>query len=229
MITGSNRVGLSNILDWAQELGIVIASIEYRLAPAHPHPAPVDDCYAGLLWVASHGVDIGIDPSRLMIAGVSAGGGLCAAVALMARDLGDPPLIGQMLMCPMLDDRNDTLSAKQMEGLGVWDRSMNQVGWSALLGEAAGGPGVSPYASPAREEDLSHLPPTFIDVSSTETFRDEAITYASRIWACGGDAELHVWPGGFHGFDVLMPSAQLSRDAHMARSRWLSRQFRRAG
>jgi acetyl esterase/lipase len=157
------------------------------------------------------------------VAGGSAGGGLAAAVALLARDRGGPPLLAQLLMCPMLDDRNDTPSAQQMAGLGVWDRTSNETGWTALLGAARGGPDVSPYAAPARATDLSGLPPAFIDVGSAETFRDEAVTYASRIWQAGGVAELHVWPGGFHGFAALAPQAAVSREANNAQRSWLRR------
>ncbi|GGR52067.1 hypothetical protein GCM10010251_81450 [Streptomyces aurantiogriseus] len=132
-------------------------------------------------------------------------------------------MIGQMLMCPMLDDRNHTPSAHQMAGLGVWDRTSNETGWSALLGEARGTADVPPYAAPARADDLSGLPPAFIDVGSAETFRDEDVAYASRIWQAGGIAELHVRPGGFHGFDSLVPEAALSVDARAARLRWLRR------
>jgi acetyl esterase/lipase len=223
MIIGDRRTGLEPMLDWAEEFGMVVVSVEYRLAPDHPHPAPVDDCYAGLLWTAAHAAELGFDPDRLIIAGGSAGGGLAAAVTLRARDEDGPALLGQMLMCPMLDDRNDTPSAIQMAGLGVWDRASNEFGWTSLLGDQRGGPDVSPYAAPARAVDLSNLPPAFIDVGSAETFRDEDVTYASRIWQAGGRAELHVWPGGFHGFDGLAPSAAVSRDAAQARLRWLHR------
>jgi acetyl esterase/lipase len=123
----------------------------------------------------------------------------------------------------MLDDRNDTPSARQMAGVGVWDRVSNETGWTALLGDARGGPDVSPYAAPARATDLSGLPPAFIDVGSAETFRDEDVTYASRIWQAGGIAELHVWPGGFHGYAGLAPHAQVSRDTRAAHLRWLRR------
>ncbi|MEU1577224.1 alpha/beta hydrolase [Streptomyces collinus] len=221
MVTGTHRLGMP--LDWAGELGLVVVSVEYRLAPEHPHPAPVEDCYAGLLWTAEHAKEIGGDPDRIILVGGSAGGGLAAAVALLARDRGGPRAIGQMLMCPMLDDRNDTPSAHQMAGLGVFDRTSNETGWSALLGEARGTADVPPYASPARADDLSGLPPAFIDVGSAETFRDEDVTYASRIWQAGGTAELHVWPGGFHGFDSLVPEAALSVDARAAKLRWLRR------
>lgn len=226
MIIGDNRLGLDDPLDWAQELGLVVVSVDYRLAPEHPHPAPVEDCYAGLVWTAAHAADLGVAPSRIIISGQSAGGGLAAATALLARDRGGPALDGQLLMCPMLDDRNDTPSARQMAGLGVWDRSMNEMGWSALLGEARGGPDVSSYAAPARATDLSALPPAFVDVGSAETFRDEDVAYASRIWQAGGEAELHVWPGGFHGFDLVAPQAALSRAAKAARLQWLRRLLR---
>jgi acetyl esterase/lipase len=223
MIVGDNRFGVPLMMDWAVELDLAVVSVEYRLAPETPHPGPVEDCYAGLSWTAEHADELGIDPDRIVIAGASAGGGLAAAVALMARDRGGPALAGQMLMCPMLDDRNDTPSARQMTGLGIWDHTSNQTGWTALLGAAAGGPDVSPYAAPARASDLSGLPPAFIDVGSAETFRDEDVAYASRIWQAGGVAELHVWPGGFHGFAYFVPQAAVSQAAVAAPLNWLRR------
>jgi acetyl esterase/lipase len=223
MIAGDNRTGMPLRMDWAGELALAVVSVEYRLAPETPHPGPVEDCYAGLSWTADHAGDLGIDPDRIVIAGRSAGGGLAAAAALLARDRGGPALAGQMLMCPMLDDRNDTLSARQMAGRGGWNQAANQTGWTALLGAAPGGPDVSPYAAPARAGDLSGLPPTFIDVGSAETFRDEDVTYASRIWQAGGVAELHVWPGGFHGFDGMVPQAAVSKAAAAAQLNWLRR------
>jgi acetyl esterase/lipase len=223
MVLGDNRVGLPAMLELAGQLALAVVSVEYRLAPETPHPGPVEDCYAGLVWCASHAGELGIDPGRVVVAGGSAGGGLAAAVALLARDRGGPALAGQLLICPMLDDRNDTLSSWQMAGLGIWDRAANEVGWTALLGAARGGPDVSPYAAPARAADLSGLPPAFIDVGSAETFRDEDVAYATRIWQAGGEAELHVWPGGFHGFAGIMPQAALSRDAVTAHAGWLRR------
>ncbi|WP_460071763.1 alpha/beta hydrolase [Streptomyces sp. YKOK-I1] len=223
MVLGTNRVGVDVALDWARELDLVVVSVEYRLAPENPHPAPVEDVYAGLLWTAEHAKELGADPERIVIAGASAGGGLSAALALLLRDRGGPRPIGQLLMCPMLDDRNDTPSSHQMAGLGVWDRTANETGWGALLGGLRGGPDVSPYAAPARAEDLSGLPPAFLDVGSAETFRDEVVAYASRIWQAGGVAELHVWPGGFHGFDGFAPQAALSRTARAAHVDWLRR------
>ena len=223
MVLGDNRVGLPRMLGLAEQFRLAVVSVEYRLAPETPHPGPVDDCYAGLAWCASHADELGINAGRVIVAGASAGGGLAAAVALMARDRGGPALAGQLLICPMLDDRNDTPSSRQMAGLGNWDRAQNEVGWTALLGSARGGPDVSPYAAPARATDLSGLPPAFIDVGSAETFRDEDVAYATRIWQAGGEAELHVWPGGFHGFANMVPQAALSRDAVAAQATWLGR------
>ncbi|MFF5987676.1 alpha/beta hydrolase [Prauserella flavalba] len=223
MVMGTNRGGIGDPLAWALELGLVVVSVEYRLAPEHPHPVPVEDCYGGLLWTDRNADELGIDPAGLVVAGASAGGGLGAALALMARDRGGPRLAGQLLLSPMLDDRNDSPSTLQLTGVGVWDRTANDTGWTALLGAARGGPDVSPYAAPARAEDLSGLPPAFIDAGSAESFRDEDVAYASRIWLAGGAAELHVWPGGYHRFDALVPDATLSRDAKAARVRWLRR------
>lgn len=223
LVAGNNRLGVDTALAWAKELGAVVVSVEYRLAPEHPHPAPVEDVHTGLRWTAEHAGEFGGDPERIVVAGASAGGGLTAALALLLRDRGGPRPLGQMLMSPMLDDRNDTPSAHQMAGVGLWDRTANETAWTALLGDRSGGPGVSPYAAPARAADLSGLPPAFLDVGSAETFRDEVVAYASRVWRAGGVAELHVWPGGFHGFDALAPEAALSRAAHTARLDWLRR------
>ena len=223
MVFGDNRTGLPRLLDLAGQFQAAVVSVEYRLAPESPHPGPVEDCYAGLAWTASHADELGIDPARIVVAGGSAGGGLAAAVALLARDRGGPPLAGQLLLCPMLDDRNDTPSSWQMAGLGIWDHAANEVGWTALLGSARGGGDVSPFAAPARATDLSGLPPAFIDVGSAETFRDEDVAYATRIWQAGGVAELHVWPGGYHGFTIMAPEAALSRAAEAAQASWLRR------
>jgi acetyl esterase/lipase len=223
MIMGDNRVGLATLLDWVEELGVVVVSVEYRLAPEDPHPAPVEDCYAGLRWTANHAAELGIDGGRLVIAGASAGGGLAAGVVLLARERGGPPLLGQVLMCPMLDDRSQTPSSRELDGDGVWDQHANLIGWTALLGDAVGGPDVHWSAAPARAADLAGLPPAYIDVGSVETFRDEDVEYASRIWQAGGVADLHVWAGGFHGFDGVAPEAAVSKMARSVRTEWLRR------
>jgi acetyl esterase/lipase len=223
MVGGTRRSHVSNMLDLAEPENMVVVSVEYRLAPEHPDPAPVEDCYAGLRWVAENAQELGIDPDRLVIGGFSAGGGLTAGVTLLARDRGGPRLLGQMVLWPMLDDRNNTPSSFQMLGVGMWDQISNQTGWDALLGDRAGGPDVSPYAAPARADDLSGLPPALIEVGSAETFRDEAVDYAMRIWRAGGVADLHVFGGAYHGYTMLAPDAAISRETVQVRGSWLYR------
>lgn len=225
MVAGNRFIGLDQVADWMSAVPMVVVSVEYRLAPENPHPAPVEDCYAALVWMADHAAMLGIDASRLAVAGASAGGGLAAAVALLARDRRGPELMAQLLGSPMLDDRAMTASSTEYDGSGTWDMTSNATGWAALLGSSAGGRDVSPYAAPARAESLADLPATFIDVGSAETFRDEVIDYAARIWTAGGKAELHVWPGGFHGFDSIAPMAMVSHEAREARVNWLRRTF----
>ncbi len=225
MIAGERRSGLAEqgLLDWAATFGLLVVSVEYRLAPENPDPAPRDDCYAGLAWTAANAEALGVDPSRILLAGASAGGGLAAALALMSRDRDGPPLLGQMLLSPMLDDRSITYSSTMLHGEGVWDRTSNLTGWTALLGDRRGGPDVSPYAAPARAVDVSDLPPTYIEVGSIDTFRDEAVDYAGRLWQAGVSAELHVWPGAFHGFELAAPHAAVSRTCASVRVDWLRR------
>jgi acetyl esterase/lipase len=182
MVMGNSRFGMDFVLDWADQLNLAVVSVDYRLAPEFPHPIPIEDCLAGLRWLQAAGAEHGIDPHRIVVAGDSGGGGLAASLALLARDRGGPPILGQVLGAPMLDDRNDTLSAQQMAGS-----------------------------------------PTYLDVGSAETFRDEVVTFASRIWAAGGEAELHVWPGGFHGYYFDVPAGELSMATQAARVAWLRR------
>jgi acetyl esterase/lipase len=225
MIIGDRFVGIAAIAEWIDRFDAVAVTVEYRLAPEFPDPFPVEDCYAGLVWTAEHADELGIDPARLIIAGASAGGGLAAGVALMARDRGGPALAGQMLICPMLDDRDATVSTRQVDGVGVWDRTSNLTGWGALLGDRRGGDDVSVYAAPARATEHGGLPPAFIDCGSVEVFRDEDVAYATSLWAAGVQAELHVWPGGFHGFDMMAPHAAISKAAPEARTNWVGRIF----
>jgi acetyl esterase/lipase len=224
MVAGSHRsTELVGELNRAQELQLAVVAVEYRLAPEHPDPAPVEDCYAGLCWLAAHARDLGFDPDRIVLSGNSAGGALSAGLSLLTRDRSGPRPLGQLLQFPMLDDRCDTFSAGQMDRTGLWDGSSNQAGWTALLGEQRGTQDVSCYAAPARAKDLSDLPPAFIEVGSVEALRDEGISYALRIWQAGGQAELHVWSGAFHSFDEWVPEAVVSRAAHDARVAWLRR------
>jgi acetyl esterase/lipase len=223
MVLGTRFFGTPELIDLAERYGAVGVAVEYRLAPEHPGPAQAEDCYAALEWMAAHTAELGIDPDRIIASGASAGGGLSAAVALMSRDRGGPRLAGQLLACPMLDDRNETVSSRQYDGIGAWDRNNNDTAWDAIAGADRFTDRVSPYTAPARAASLGGLAPAFIDVGAAETFRDEAVAYATRIWAEGGQAELHVWAGGYHGFSGFSPDAAVSRAANAARDSWLRR------
>ncbi|MFF1959574.1 alpha/beta hydrolase [Streptomyces sp. NPDC058220] len=223
MVMGDRFSQIDIPLEWLDEFGAVVVSVDYRLAPEATGTLLVDDCYQGLLWVADHAAELGIDPARIVVAGASAGGGLAAGVTLLARDLGTPAIAAQMLICPMLDHRNTSTSSRQYSGgPGVWTREMNEFGWRCVLGDLADNE-VPAYVSPALADDLSGLPTTYIDTGSAEVFRDEDADYATRVWAAGGQAELHVWAGGFHGFDALYPQAPISATARRTRADWLAR------
>ena len=223
MVMGDRFSQIDIPLEWLDEFGAVVVSVDYRLAPEATGTALVEDCYQGLLWVAENSAELGIDPTRIVIAGASAGGGLAAGVTLLTRDLGTPAIAAQMLICPMLDHRNTSTSSRQYSGVpGVWTGEMNEFGWRSVLGELAEDE-VSAYISPAVADDLSGLPTTYVDTGSAEVFRDEATDYATRIWTAGGQAELHVWAGGFHGFDALYPQAHISTTARRTRTDWLAR------
>jgi acetyl esterase/lipase len=200
-------------------------SVDYRVAPEDPYPAPLQDCYDGLIYVAKNFEQLGIDPKRIAVGGQSAGGGLAAGTTLMARDLGGPRIVFQLLVCPMLDDRQTTVSSRIFDADVSWGRTANQAGWSAYLGDAVGTDSVPFYAAPARADDLSGLPPTFIDVGELEVFRDECIAYAMRLMADGTTTELHVYPGAYHGFDRWAPDARISQRAQRTRELSLARAF----
>lgn len=223
MMVGNRRMDVPRLVDLVLEFGIVAATVEYRLAPEHPDPAPVEDCHAGLVWMSASAEMLGIDPERIVIMGGSAGGGLSAGVSLIARDRGTVKIAGQMLLCPMIDDTNTTPSSYHYLRGNTWTRQRNLLGWQSLLGDRVGTDAVSIYAAPYRATDLTNLPPAFIEAGSAEMFRDENVEYANRIWASGGTAELHIWSGGFHGFDFFAPETELARAALDARRSWLKR------
>jgi acetyl esterase/lipase len=192
-------------------MGAVVVSVEYRLAPEHPHPAPVEDCYAGLVWMTENAGELGVDPDRIAIYGGSAGGGLAAGTALLARERGGPKLCFQMLIYPMIDDRNETPSSNEIVDLGVWDKSSNIEGWAAYLGDRVGTDQVDSAAAPARETDLSGLPPAYIDVGELDAFRDEDIAFANRLMHAGVACELHVYPGALHASELFAGEAALGK------------------
>ncbi len=188
-------------------LGAVVVSVDYRLAPEHPHPAPVEDCYAALVWMAVRSSELGFDPSRLAVYGRSAGGGLTIGTVLLCRDRGGPHIAFQMPIYPMIDDRNITPSSYELTDLGAWDRAENIQAWGWYL---AGKP-ADQYAAPRRAMDLTGLPPTFIDVGELDLFRDENIIFATRLLQAGVPTEFHLYPGAYHGSENLAPEAALSR------------------
>lgn len=194
------------------QLQCVIVTVDYRLAPETTFPGNVEDCYAALCWTFANADELAIDKSRIGIMGESAGGGLAAAVALLARDRGAHSLAFQHLIYPMLDDRTCVREPHPFAGEFIWPATNNRFGWSSLLGHEPGGANVSPYAAPARASDLGGLPPTFIGTAALDLFVDEDIDYATRLMRAGVPIELHVWPGAFHGFDIL-PGLRLSESA----------------
>ncbi|GAB3204286.1 alpha/beta hydrolase [Nocardia tengchongensis] len=223
MIMGDRYSQLDIPLEWLDATGAIVVTVDYRLAPEHPGTIPVEDCYRGLCWIAEHSDELGIDPARIVVAGTSAGGGLAAGITLMARDLGGPAILAQILSCPMLDHGNASTSSRQYSGEpAVWTRETNAFAWNAVLAELPTDR-IPAYVSPSSADDLSGLPPTYIDAGSAEVFRDEDVDYATRIWAAGGQAELHVWAGGCHGFDSLFPHAELAVAARRTRTDWLAR------
>ena len=197
----------------------VVVSVEYRLAPENPHPAPVQDCYEALVWMSKNATELGFDPDRLAIVGGSAGGGLAVATALMARDQEFPKLCFQMANYPMIDDRNETPSSKEITDVGIWDREANLEAWDWYLG----GKPADEYAAPARAKNLSDLPPTFIDVGEIDLFRDEDIEFATRLLQAGVTTELHVYPGAYHASEAFAPDAELSKQIWAKRIEALKR------
>jgi acetyl esterase/lipase len=198
---------------FASKFGCVVVSVEYRLAPEYPYPAPLHDCYAGLRWLHAEAETLGCDPARIVIAGASAGGGLAAGLALMARDVGQIPIAAQILIYPMIDDRDATVSNREITYKKVWHREANVFGWSSYLADRYGTPDVPLYAAPARAtvDDLRGLPPAYIDVGELDPFRDEDIEYAQKLLAAGVPCELLVTPGAFHASEGYNPEASSSK------------------
>ncbi len=211
MILGEVAMDDAHCAEIVQQLNIVVASVDYRLAPAHPYPVPLEDCYGGLRWLFDSAESLGLDPERIAIGGGSAGGGLAAGLGLLARDRGQLRPCFQMLRYPMIDDRNETASSHAITDLRVWNRAANLIGWDAYLAGGAGSPDVSIYAAPARATDLAGLAPTIITVGDLDMFVDEDIAFAQALLAAGVPTELHVYPGSFHGSDALVPHADASR------------------
>jgi acetyl esterase/lipase len=188
---------------------MTVISVEYRMAPEHRSPAAPEDVCAVLDWIVKEADNLGIDPSRIILGGASAGSGLAAGAALMNRDRGGPELLYQLLIYPMLDDTHDTPSGNMELPNYLWNRDVSMVAWSMYAEEE----GASCYAAPARAEDLSGLPPTYIMVGDLDLFRDEDIAYAQRLGDTGIPVDLAVFPGGPHGFDMFTPNSALTQRA----------------
>ena len=210
----------------ARELGIVVAAVEYRLAPEHPFPAGLDDCYAALRWFHEQAGALGVDPTRVGVGGQSAGGGLTAATTLLARDRGGPPICFQFLGIPELDHRLETTSMRTFVDTPIWHRHNAELSWKYYLGAASGD--VSPYASPAIADDLSGLPPAYVTTMEFDPLRDEGIVYALRMMEAGVSVELHCFPGTFHG-SALVTTAEVSRRANRELLDVLRRGLRASG
>ena len=214
----------------AAELGCLVVSVEYRLAPETVAPGAVEDCYAALHWLHSNADVLSLDPRRIAVGGQSAGGGLAAALALLARDRGEIPICFQLLIYPMLDDRTAGRNAAEDNphtGEFVWTRESNRAGWQAFLGHQPGAAAVTPYAVAARATNLAGLPPAYITVGMLDLFLEEDVEYAQRLMAAGVPTELHVLPGAYHGFE-LAAEAELTRRSEAERRAALQRAFANA-
>ena len=191
----------------ADQLGAVIASVDYRKAPENPYPAAPEDCFAAATWVFQNAADLGIDAKNIGIYGQSAGGGLTLAVVLMARDRGGPNFAYMVPIYPMIDDTNESESSKLITDVGIWDRAGSLEAWNWYLG----GKEADQYSAPARASNLFGLPPAYIDVGELDMFRDEDIQFAKRLAEAGVQVEFHLWPGAYHASEVFAPDASLSK------------------
>ena len=221
MISGSVDLYDGPVSRYVSGSAVPILAVDYRLAPEHPHPTPVEDCYSGLRWLSKHTEALGVDPTSIAVMGYSAGGGLAAAVALLARDRGGPDLTHQILIYPMLDDRN-TVADPEITPFVVWSYDDNETGWGALLGDAIGGPDVSASAAPARATDLSGLPACYLEVGQLDIFRDESLDYAERLSQAGVSVEFHLRPGAPHEFETYAYASDVAHRAIADRLRVLS-------
>jgi len=214
MVMGSAKQIQSSPATLAVAAGVPVASVEYRLAPEHPFPAPQEDCHSALAWLAGQADALGFDADRIVVAGESAGGGLAAALAIMARDLGGPKLAGQLLTYPMLDHRTGSDACpygNPNTGEFIWTRASNRFGWRALRGDYTADDARRGWFSPSLAEDLSGLPPAYIATGSLDLFFDENLDYARRLTAAGVPVELHSYAGAIHAFNAVPGAAVAER------------------
>jgi acetyl esterase/lipase len=199
----------------AQNVGMVVAAVEYRLAPEHPFPVPLHDCHDALVWLADQPY---VDAARVAVGGASAGGGLAAALALLAYERGEVGLAFQLLAYPMLDDRTALRTGLDESNFRLWNNKANHFGWRSYTGHPPGSAEIEGLAAPSRYMDLSGLPAAWIGVGSLDLFHDEDVAYASRLQAAGVTCELEVTEGAFHGFDSVLPKAGVSQSFRAAQA-----------
>jgi len=209
----------------AKDVGCAVVSVEYRLAPEHPYPAALEDCFAVVKWLAADGEKHGVDAGRIAVGGSSAGGNLAAGVALLARDRGEVRLRFQMLIYPPLDDRNIAQASAAVPDNLFWTRENMLMSWRAYLENRQATAGVPIYAAPTRTRELAGLPPAYIAVGGLDMFLDENLDYAARLTAAGVNTEVHVYPGAFHAFDAFAPMARVAHQFVADRNNALVRAF----
>ena len=182
----------------------VVTQVNYRLAPEHPYPVPLEDCYTTIKWLVTREDELNIDRSRICVGGASAGGGLSAGLALLARDRGEIQLAWQLLLYPMIDDRNTELPSETLPETLIWTRNNNHYGWRAYLGHEPGSKDVEPYAAAAKADNLEGLAPAFIGTGDLDLFAEESLEYAKKLVAAGVPTEVHMYPGAPHAFDGII-------------------------
>jgi len=220
LVLGSAAMDDVHCGETARDTGATIVSVDYRLAPRHPFPAAIDDCFTGWQWLRANAEALGLDSRRLAIGGQSAGGGLAASLVQRALDAGDP-VAAQWLFCPMLDDRTAADRGKDAADHFIWSNRSNRVGWSSYLGAAVGAESLPAYAAPARREELAGMPPTWMYTSDIELFHDEDIDYANRLRAAGADVTLEVVSGAPHGFEAWASDNPMARQLFATARGWL--------
>jgi acetyl esterase/lipase len=223
MIIGSNIINDNECIRYARELGILVASVEYRLAPEHPFPAPLDDCFTVWQWLQDNAAQLGIDPARIVISGQSAGGGLSASLVQRIHDSGGVQPAGQALHCPMLDDRTALRTELDPVMHKLWNNLSNRAAWAHYLGQPAGEPAVPDYSVPARRESLAGLPETWIGIGGADIFLDEAGVYRDRLEAAGVPCEFHLASGGFHGFEAVAAGTEVLKGLYDSNDAFLRR------
>ncbi|KAF4453163.1 hypothetical protein F53441_4102 [Fusarium austroafricanum] len=202
--------------EYVDTSGVPYLSVEYRLAPEHKYPKPLEDVYAGLKWLHEHAHELGVDPSRIGIHGESAGGGLAAALTIYAREAQGPSIAKQILVYPMLDDRVIQPDI-YIKPFLVWSGDDNETGWDAYLGDKRGTTNVSETAAPARLEHPSGLPPMYAEVGELDLFRDQVVDYVQRFSKAGVSAEFYLFPGVPHGYDWYAPRSRVGEIAMRGR------------